>query len=570
MTSQRDYSRPLRGTLAGLLAGAVAVSVGQFVASLGAQDSSPVIAVGDAAVGLAPPAVKDFAITAFGSDDKLALLTGIYVLLGLYAVAVGLLGLRRLVYGLAGLAAFTVIGLIAAGTRPGSSAGWLVPTLAAAVVSTVTLVLLLRNIPGRARPTAAAEPTAARRPEATGPAADETAALAPADLKPAELEPTAAGRDPLDWTPSTPPPAPLAPGRSPDEQRRWFLRTSFGAVFVAAAGGLAARELAERGAVTTAIKTLRLPRPKVTTAPLPPGTNLNIPGLSPFITPNPAFYLVDTELVLPQVPPDSWKLRIHGMVEREIEITFDELLRRPLIEAWITLCCVSNPVAGPYIGNAKWLGASLASLIREARPRAGADQILSTSVDGYTCGTPVQAVLDGREALLAVGMNGQALPVAHGFPARMVVPGLYGYVSATKWVTDIKLTTFRSEVAYWAQRGWSQQAQIKTESRIDVPNGSKTLKAGRTPVAGVAWAQHRGIDAVEVRVDQGPWHEAKLAAVPGIDTWRQWVWEWDAAPGSHVVEARATDKTGYTQTAVQESTIPNGATGYPQVNVTVT
>jgi DMSO/TMAO reductase YedYZ molybdopterin-dependent catalytic subunit len=552
MTSQRDYSRPLRGALAGLLAGVVAVSVGQFVASLGAQDSSPVIAVGDAAVGLAPPPVKDFAITAFGSDDKLALLTGIYALLSLYAIAVGLLGLRRLAYGLAGLGAFTVVGLIAAGTRPGSNAGWLVPTLAAAAASGVTLVLLLLNIPRRAAPTAAHR--------AGRPPADENAQAAAG----------AAERDPLDWTPATLPPAALAPVRSLDQQRRWFLRTSFGAAVVAVVGGLAARELAERGAVTQAIKALRLPRPAVTTAPLPPGTDLHIPGLSPFVTPNPAFYLVDIELVLPQVPPDSWSLRIHGMVEREIEITFDELLRRPLDEAWITLCCVSNPVAGPYISNAKWLGTSLASLIREARPRAGADQLLSTSVDGYTCGTPVQAVLDTPDALLAVGMNGQALPVAHGFPARMVVPGLYGYVSATKWVTDLKLTTFASETAYWAQRGWSQQAPIKTESRIDVPNGSKTLKAGRTPVAGVAWAQNRGIAAVQVRVDRGLWHEAKLAAVPGIDTWRQWVWEWDATPGSHVIEARATDQTGYTQTAVEEPTVPNGASGYPQVNVTVT
>jgi DMSO/TMAO reductase YedYZ molybdopterin-dependent catalytic subunit len=524
MTSLRDISRPLRGALAGLLAGAAAVGVGQFVASLGAQDSSPVIAVGSSAVGLAPPAVKDFAINEFGSNDKLALLTGIYVVLGLYAIVVGLLGSRRLAYGLAGLAAFIGIGLAAVVTRPGFDAAWLLPTLAAAGVSVVTLVLLLRNIPCS---------PAAKSAEASEDAAG----------------PTTAGVD---------------------RQRRWFLRTGFGAVTVAVAGGLGGRVLAERNAVTAAIKGLRLPRPKVTAPPLPPGTDLNIQGLSPFVTPNPAFYLVDIELVLPQVPPHSWQLRIHGMVQREIVISFDELLRRPMIEAWMTLCCVSNPVGGSYISNAKWLGTSLADLIREARPRAGADQILSTSVDGYTSGTPVQTVLDGRNALLAVAMNGQPLPVAHGFPARMVVPGLYGYVSATKWVTDLKLTTFKSEVAYWAQRGWSQQAVIKTESRIDVPSGGKTLTAGRTPVAGVAWAQHRGIDAVQVRVDGGVWNEAKLAAVPGIDTWRQWVWDWDATPGSHLIEARATDATGYTQTAVQESTVPNGATGYPQVNVTVT
>jgi DMSO/TMAO reductase YedYZ molybdopterin-dependent catalytic subunit len=258
------------------------------------------------------------------------------------------------------------------------------------------------------------------------------------------------------------------------------------------------------------------------------------------------------------------------MVNREITLTFDELLKRPLIEDYVTLCCVSNPVGGPYIGNAKWLGASLAAVLREAGIKAGADQLMCTSVDGFTSGTPVQTVMDGRDALLAVAMNGQPLPIAHGFPARMVVPGLYGYVSATKWVTDINVTTFADNYAYWAQRGWSQQAPVKTECRIDVPNGLNNLRDGSTTaVAGVAWAQHKGIEAVHVRVDQGPWNEARLAAVPGIDTWRQWVWEWDATPGQHVLEARATDKTGYTQTSAQAQPEPNGASGYPTVSVTV-
>ena len=192
------------------------------------------------------------------------------------------------------------------------------------------------------------------------------------------------------------------------------------------------------------------------------------------------------------------------MVQREVTITFADLLRRPLIEAYVTLTCVSNPVGGPYAGNAKWLGASLADLIRQARPLAGANQLLSTSIDGYTSGTPLQVVLDGRDALLAVAMNGTALPVAHGFPARMVVPGLYGYVSATKWVTDIEVTTFASAVGYWAQHGWSQQAPIKTESRIDVPVAGASLAPGLTPVAGVAWAQHKGIAAVEVTGQRRP------------------------------------------------------------------
>ena len=298
--------------------------------------------------------------------------------------------------------------------------------------------------------------------------------------------------------------------------------------------------------------------------------DLRIPGLSSFISPNATFYRVDTAIVLPQIPPKSWHLRIHGMVSRELTLSFDELLKRPLIESYVTLTCVSNPVGGPYIGNARWLGASLGALLREAGIKAGADQLYCTSFDGFTSGTPVQTAMDGREALLAIGMNGKPLPTAHGFPVRTVVPGLYGYVSACKWITDIEVTTYAANHAYWADRGWSQQAPIKTESRIDVPSGQGPVKAGKTAIAGVAWAQHKGIDAVEVRVDGGPWRHASLAAVAGIDTWRQWSIEWNATPGTHRIEARATDATGYTQTALTEPPEPNGATGYPIVTATVT
>jgi DMSO/TMAO reductase YedYZ molybdopterin-dependent catalytic subunit len=336
---------------------------------------------------------------------------------------------------------------------------------------------------------------------------------------------------------------------------------------VAYVGG---RLLGERASVAAEQAALRLPAPAVPARALPARADLRIPGLSPFVTPNSAFYRVDTAIVLPQVPPSSWHLRVHGMVDRELTLTFDDLIRRPLIEDYITLTCVSNPVAGPYIGNARWLGASLGALLREAGIRAGADQLLCTSADGFTSGTPVQTAMDGRDALLAVAMNGQPLPVAHGFPVRTVVPGLYGYVSACKWITDIEVTTYATNVAYWAQRGWSAQAPIKTESRIDVPAGGATLRRGRHVIAGVAWAQHKGIDAVEVSVDNGPWQPATLAAVPGIDCWRQWAIAWDAAPGQHTIRARATDATGYTQTGQLAPPPPNGASGYPAVMVTVT
>jgi DMSO/TMAO reductase YedYZ molybdopterin-dependent catalytic subunit len=307
----------------------------------------------------------------------------------------------------------------------------------------------------------------------------------------------------------------------------------------------------------------------ITAPPLPRGADLKIPGLSTFITPNNSFYRVDTAIVLPEVVPDSWQLRIHGLVKREMTLSFAELIRRPLFEDYLTLACVSNPVAGPYVGNALWLGASLTALLRQAGVRAGANQLLCTSVDGFTSGAPLVTAMDGRDAMIAVAMNGTALPVAHGFPARMVIPGLYGYVSACKWITDIEVTTFEANTAYWVQRGWDQQAPVKTESRIDVPNGNTSIRPRRTSIAGVAWAQHKGLEAVEVRIDRGPWQQARLAAVPGVDTWRQWVLEWNATPGSHQIEARATDKTGYTQTAALAPPAPNGATGYPSVSVNV-
>jgi DMSO/TMAO reductase YedYZ molybdopterin-dependent catalytic subunit len=351
--------------------------------------------------------------------------------------------------------------------------------------------------------------------------------------------------------------------------RRNFLLAAGTSVAAAGIGYVGGRSLATRKNVSLAQASIRFPKAAEPVPPLPAGVNLPVPGLSPFITPNGQFYRIDTALLVPQVDPSNWTLRIHGMVAREITMTFDQLLHRPLNEDYLTLCCVSNPVAGPYIGNAKWLGASLAALLREARPQRGADQLLATSVDGFTSGTPLQVILDGRDALVAVAMNGAALPTAHGFPARLVVPGLYGYVSACKWVVDLEVTTFAAAQGYWVPRGWSAMGPIKTESRIDVPTNGAPVKAGKVSVAGVAWAQHKGIEAVEARVDHGPWQEATLATVPGIDTWRQWVWEWEATSGTHLIEARATDKTGYTQTSAIADVAPNGATGYPSTQVTV-
>ena len=580
--------RALTGALVGLLAAAVSIGAAQFASGLGVPQSSPVLAVDQAAIDLTPPAVKDFAISAFGANDKTVLLGGILVVLALYAAVVGVLAVRRLAFGMWGLAIFACVGLAAALTRPTATAGYVVPTLVGAAAGAFALAWLARAATGLGSsptdllvpPDLSDLPDPPDLPDLPAP----PDLLVPPDLPaPPALAPEAAERKrPADSAGAAKPAFRAGPAYSftylpnPDDQppspwpaRRRFLVSSGAAAAVAALGTVAGRNLIDEHNVAAARAGIRVPRPAVPAPPLPAGSSLNIPGLSSFITPDSSFYRVDTALLVPQVAPASWHLRIHGMVRREVTITFAELLRRPLIETYVTLTCVSDPVEGPYVGNAKWLGASLADLIRQARPLAGANQLLCTSIDGFTCGTPLQVVLDGRNALLAVAMNGTALPVVHGFPARMVVPGLYGYVSATKWVIDIEVTTFASAVAYWAQRGWSQQAPIKTESRIDVPAPGASLAPGRIPVAGVAWAQHKGVAAVEVRVNGGPWHEARLAAVPDIDTWRQWVWDWQATPGNYLLEARATDATGYTQTAVQAGPPPNGASGYPSSQVAV-
>jgi DMSO/TMAO reductase YedYZ molybdopterin-dependent catalytic subunit len=567
-TPGRPRTRPgvVTGLFTGLITAAVALGVGQLVAGLTGSVGSPVVAVGGASIDLSPPPVKDFAISTFGSNDKTALVTGILVLLAVFAAVIGIAAVRRFRYGVAGLIAFTAVGLAAALSRPTAGPADVLPSLIGGAAGLFAMWRLVK----------AAHEDAGDRPVPVG--ADGAPGEVAGPLEPSGADRAAESADRgASWVPRQPAelagrPAGGAHRASADVSpsgRRQFLVASSVAVVVAGGAGLVGRVLAERSSVSKARATIKLPPPVKRAPPLPEGTDLHIGSLSPFVTPNNSFYRVDTALVLPQVPPSSWQLRIHGMVAHEVTLTFDELLKLPLVEDWITLCCVSNPVGGPYIGNALWLGTSLSKLLRAAGIRAGAEQLLCTSVDGFTSGTPVQTVMDGRDALLAVAMNGTPLPVAHGFPARLVVPGLYGYVSACKWVTDIKVTTWAGENGYWTTRGWSQQAPIKTESRIDVPNGSATVRAGRTPIAGVAWAQHKGVEAVEVRVDGGNWNQARLAAVPDIDTWRQWVWEWDATRGSHVIEARATDKTGYTQTSALAPPPPNGATGYPTVNVTV-
>jgi DMSO/TMAO reductase YedYZ molybdopterin-dependent catalytic subunit len=570
------------GTVVGIVTALVALGVAQVVAAILASPiGQPVTAVGEMSINHTPAAVKDFAIREFGSSDKTVLVWGIRGVLIIFAAVIGVLAVRKLWLGLIGLAVFAAVGVYATLSQPTAKAVDVLPTLIGAGVAAFAMWYfsgvarrLVQPAPS-APPGPSAQPAAGTRPGSStqpGTAAEPGTAIEPAPAQPAgSVSPGGSWRPADDRRPLYA----AVQGRrglEPAPDRRRFLMSSVvvaGVSLLTYAGG---SWLANTRDVNAIQQALKLPPPAKPAPPLPPGTDLKIPGLSSFVTPNSSFYRVDTAIVLPEILPANWHLRIHGMVQRELVLTFADLIKRPLIEDWITLCCVSNPVAGPYIGNAKWLGASLRSILNEAGIKAGADQLFCTSSDGFTSGTPVQTAMDGRDALLAVAMNGSALPVEHGFPARLVIPGLYGYVSACKWIVDIEVTTYAANHAYWVPRGWDAQAPVKTESRIDVPTGVNPVKAGsRIAIAGVAWAQHKGIDAVEVRVAKGPWQQARLAAVPGIDTWRQWVYDWnvDVRPGNYLIEARATDNTGYTQISLQEPPAPNGASGYPSVVVNV-
>ncbi len=542
--------------LIGLVSGAVAVAVSLLVAGLVKPAAFPVVAVGNAVVDLTPAPLKEWAIRAFGESDKTVLLAGIFLILAAIAAALGRAAVRDLRYGLAGLAVFGLIGIVAVLTRSGSGLMDVVPTLAGVGAAMLALRWLIR------RSLAPADSSAVLSRGVPGGAGAGTTPL-PEPLP--EPLPGAGERG----DPSTPP-VMRAGNDLRAFDRRGLLTGAVGGVALAGVAGLAGRALSGRTEVNAARGAVLLPRPAKPLAALPAGVDFRIKGLSPFVTPDNDFYRVDTALVVPQVDPRDWTLTIHGLVDRPVELTFADLMKRAVVEADVTLCCVSNEVGGPYIGNARWLGVSLAGVLRDAGVRKDADMLLSTSADGWTAGTPVDVVMDGRDSLLAFGMNGRPLPVDHGFPVRQVVPGLYGYVSATKWVTDIKVTRFDRDEAYWTPRGWSAKGPIKTESRIDLPRDGATVPAGKNVVAGVAWAQHKGVDAVEVRVDQGPWRQTRLAEAPTADTWRQWVLDdWDATPGSHTIEVRATDATGYTQTGDRAPITPNGATGWHTITVEV-
>lgn len=507
VTQQNSADRRIRpsrflSALAGILSGSAAIAVAELVAAFSPNWRNPLFTVGDRFISITPAWLKDLAISTFGTNDKVALLVGIGIFLAAFSAIVGIVALRHNLRS--GLADIGLFALIGIGSVLAGSGGVLsiTPTIIGSIAA-AGLVLWFHGSPD-------------------------------------------------------------SRGRS-DTNRRQFLSqigwATAGVMVIGGGGRFLGSRLFSVNTDGTTLPGVAAPLPAV-----PAGTDLGVAGNSPFITSNADFYRIDTALIVPQINPDTYSLRIFGMVDKEITLTYEDLLRRTQIESDITMTCVSNEVGGRLVGNARWQGIRLDELLAEVGVDPAANQIVGRSVDDYTCGFPVEAATDGRDAMIAVGMNGEALPFEHGFPARLIVPGLYGYVSATKWLKEVEITTFDAFDSYWVPRGWAQQAPIKTSSRIDTPGAFNSL-SGEVIVAGVAWAQTRGITKVEVQIDEGDWQEADLAEELNTTTWRQWKLPWAVTPGRHTITCRATDETGELQTEERARPMPDGSTGWHSVVV---
>ena len=498
--------RLLRAT-AGVVAAGAAVGVGHLVASLLDPSASPVVAVGSALVDAAPTPAKTFAVRVLGNADKPVLISAVGVAVLVFAAVLGLLAWTHRRIALAGIALLGVVGAGAAVYRGGLLDA--VPSLVAGTVGVVALLLLVAGTLRR----------------------------------------------------------PLSPVVTLPERRRFLatLGLTAAVAVLAGTGGTVVGRVRSAGAA--ARRGLRLPVPASPARPIPEGAQL--PGMTPFTTPVDDFYRVDISLVTPRIDASTWTLTVDGMVDTPLTLTYDELLAMPMVERDITLTCVSNEVGGPYVSSGRWLGVPLRTILDRVGVHPGVEQLYSYSLDsGYTASTPVQAVTDGRDAMIAVGLDGQPLSDARGYPARMIVPGLFGFVANTKWLERIELTTYAARTAYWTERRWATDGPILTQSRIDVPTSLATLPRATPVLAGVAWAQHRGIRKVEVQIDDGDWREASLATDAGVDLWRQWSFRFDGPPGLHSARVRATDVTGTTQPEQRTKVFPDGARGWHQIQFT--
>ena len=506
--STQDHSRRLYA-LAGLLAAGLALAVSELVAGLLFSAPSLILAIGEHTIDLTPGAVERWAIQTLGTNDKPALIIGIVTVSLIFGAVLGLIARRRPTLANLGFVLFGLLGFAAGTTVPLSSTVLVAGGAAAAAIAGIAALSALVRTLSSCRSLSTA-----------------------------------------------------------NDGRRAFLAGSAAVVAFTIGSAALGRWLANRARIAIANREeVSLP-PADESIPDPTASQtLQTEGLTPYITPNDDFYRIDTALSVPAVDLDNWMLSISGMVDRPYSVTYDQLLTLPMVERHITIACVSNRVGGSLIGNAKWLGVPLRMLLEEAGVRDGGDQVVGRSVDEFEVGFPTSAVFDGREALVAVAMNGEPLPFEHGFPARLVVSGLYGYVSATKWLSEIELTGWDDFDGYWIPRGWSKLGPIKTHSRIDTPRNTARIDPGPRTIAGVAWAQTRGISRVEVRVNDGAWMDADLPDELSIDTWRQWSLAYDFAPGSSVIEVRATDGTGETQTEEIRPVDPDGATGYHTIKV---
>ena len=495
-----------------MVAAGTGLVASELIAGFVSPSLSTVSALGGAVIDAVPPGVKEWAVSLFGTADKLALLAGMALAIAVFAAAAGVLELRRRFSGAAVFAVFGVVGLAAVLTRAQVTAAAVVLPLLAAGIGIAVLLKLVRRLAA---------------PDFGGDA-------------------------------------------GPGPARRGFFQLLGGtAAGVLVGGAIVTVWRGGAAGVNEVRRTLRLPVPKSPAPPIPAGADMGLAGVAPLVTPSSDFYRIDTALSVPVLDSREWRLKVTGLVERETELTFEDLLAKPLIERHVTIACVSNEVGGDLIGNARWLGWPVRELLAMAGPKPEADMVLSRSSDGFTASTPLEALTDRGDALLAVGMNGDPLPLEHGFPVRMIVPGLYGYVSATKWLTELKVTRFADDVAYWTPRGWSERGPIKISSRIDVPRDGASVPAGNVVFGGVAWEQHTGIGKVELRVDRGNWQPAKLAPGISVDTWYQWQLGVDLQPGQHEVQVRATDLKGMAQTEEQRSVAPDGATGFHTIRVDV-
>ena len=513
-----------RAAMVGLISAAVGLGVGELLAGIFKSLSSPIISVGDKAIDLVPVPLKNFAIQTFGTHDKQALLLGIGVAIAVFAALVGIVGSRKRSLGVAGLVAFGALGSAAAVSGRTGTASDALPSTVAAIVAIGSLLALLSLLH-----------------RSNGRSSDSLSAQSIAESQ---------------------------TGKSALSRRGFLVGSTAMAATAALVGGVGRSLQYATGAAASRAKAL-IAKPKVELPEAPAAISAEaLLTANPFFTPNKDFYRIDTALVVPKIDANTWKLKVKGMVGEERTYTYEDLLNRDLVERDITLTCVSNEVGGILMGTARWVGVPLRELLDEARADETATQIVGRSVDGWTSGFPASAAMD-RDAMVALTMNGEPLPFSHGFPARLVVPGLYGYVSATKWLTEIELTTMEAFDSYWVPRGYSKEAPIKIASRIDVPRGLATVPAGPAAIAGVAWSQTVGISKVELSIDSGEWFEADLAAAQSKDTWRQWSYKWDAPTGRHDIAVRATDANGKLQIEERTAPLPNGATGWHSIIVLV-